>query len=71
LDEVQALPGVSAARAEADRLIVQTNNAQETVLGLQRVAVQHGQPLTDLSIKQPDLEDVFLAMTGRKIRESN
>jgi len=68
---VRALPGVTGVRVEDNRLMVQTNNAQNTVLALQRLAVDNGQPLTDLSIKQPDLEDVFLTMTGHKIRESN
>ncbi len=70
-EAVQALPGVTGVRVEDNRLMVQTNDAQQTVLALQRLAVDNGQALTDLSIKQPDLEDVFLTMTGRKIRESN
>jgi ABC-2 type transport system ATP-binding protein len=67
-DAVRALPGVTAVRVEGERLTVQTHDAQETVFGLQRLAVEQRQLLTDLSIKQPDLEDVFIALTGRKIR---
>jgi ABC-2 type transport system ATP-binding protein len=67
-DQVRALPGVSAAHYEGDKLAVQTSNAQETVFGLQQLAVAQRQLLTDLSIRQPDLEDVFITLTGRKIR---
>jgi ABC-2 type transport system ATP-binding protein len=67
-DQVRALPGVTAAHYEGDKLAVQTSNAQETVFGLQQLAVAQRQLLTDLSIRQPDLEDVFITLTGRKIR---
>ena len=66
--KVLALPGVSAVRYEGDKLQISTNQAQETMLGLQQLAIEGRQLLTDLSIKQPDLEDVFISMTGRKIR---
>jgi ABC-2 type transport system ATP-binding protein len=67
-DAVRALPGVTAVRTDGERMTVQTNNSHETVLGLQKLAVEHQQVLTDLSIKQPDLEDVFLSLTGREMR---
>ena len=67
-DRVRALPGVTGVRYEGDKLAVQSNDTQETVLGLQALAVEHKQLLTDLSVKQPDLEDVFIALTGRKMR---
>jgi len=66
--KVLALPGVSAVRYEGNKLQISTNQAQETMLGLQQLAIEGRQLLTDLSIKQPDLEDVFISMTGRKIR---
>jgi ABC-2 type transport system ATP-binding protein len=67
-EELLALPGVAGARYDGDKLTVKTTNAQETVFGLQKLAVEHRQLLTDLSVKQPDLEDVFIALTGRKMR---
>jgi ABC-2 type transport system ATP-binding protein len=30
---------------------------------------QHGMELTDVSLKQPSLEDVFIELTGKKLRE--
>jgi len=66
--EIRDIEGVTAVRYEAEKLTVQTSNAHATVLGLQKLAVEQEQLLTDLSIKQPDLEDVFISLTGRKIR---
>ncbi len=65
---VKALPGVTQAHYEGDKLQITSNNAHETMLGLQQLAVIERQLLTDLSVKQPDLEDVFITLTGRKIR---
>ncbi len=67
-DEVAALPGVTSVKWEGERLLVHTNNSYETMFGLQKLAVEHRQLLTDLTIKQPDLEDVFITLTGRNIR---
>ena len=67
-DAVLSLPGVTSVRRDGERLVVNTNSPQDTTFALQKLAVEHRQLLTDLSIKQPDLEDVFIALTGRKIR---
>jgi ABC-2 type transport system ATP-binding protein len=67
-EELVRLPGVKSARYEGGKLTVTTADTQETVFGMQKLAVEHRQLLTDLSVKQPDLEDVFIALTGRKMR---
>jgi ABC-2 type transport system ATP-binding protein len=66
--EVRALPGVTAVAYEGSRLVVDSTDAQASMIGLQRLAADAGQLLTDLSVKQPDLDDVFIALTGRKIQ---
>lgn len=68
LEEVQRLPGVTKALYEGERLLVYLTDADTSLLGLQQLAIQHKQPLADLSVKQPDLEDVFLTLTGRSLR---
>ncbi len=68
LEAVQKLPGVTKASYEGERLTVYLQDAEKSLLGLQQLALQNGQPLADLSVKQPDLEDVFLALTGRSLR---
>jgi hypothetical protein len=42
---------------------------QRTLLGLVALAEQHGVELRGLSVRQPTLEDVFLAATGTEFRE--
>jgi ABC-2 type transport system ATP-binding protein len=68
LDEVRRIPGVSRAEYEGERLTVYFRENQQSLFQLQQLAVQHQQVLGDLSVKQPDLEDVFLALTGRSLR---
>jgi len=65
---VRALPSVSSVGYTGEQLQIQSDDAQATMIGLQRLASDAGQVLTDLSVKQADLEDVFIARTGRKIR---
>jgi len=65
--EVQDIPGVTSVRWDGGRLLVSSSDAQETTFGLQKLAFEHHQVLTDLTVKQPDLEDVFIALTGRKV----
>jgi ABC-2 type transport system ATP-binding protein len=68
LADVLDLPAVTTARYDGDRLLIESSNAHASVMGLQRLAVAQEKLLTDLTIKQPDLEDVFIALTGKKIR---
>lgn len=68
LEEIRQLPFVSRAEYEGSRLTVYLTDGDNGVLGLQKLAVQYGKPLTDMSVKQPDLEDVFLTLTGRKLQ---
>ncbi|HST05155.1 MAG TPA: ABC transporter ATP-binding protein [Chloroflexia bacterium] len=68
LADVLELPSVTKARYDGDRLLIESSNAHASVMGLQRLAVAQEKLLTDLTIKQPDLEDVFIALTGKKIR---
>ncbi len=67
-EKVRALPGVTEVSYENEKLQVTSNDAFETMLGLQQLAVEARQLLFDLNYRQPDLEDVFITLTGRKIR---
>jgi ABC-2 type transport system ATP-binding protein len=66
-DEVQAIPSVTGVRWDGGRLLITSRDAHDTTFALQQLAVEHRQVLTDLTVKQPDLEDVFIALTGRKV----
>ena len=68
VNEIATLPGVQNVSQEGDVLRIQTNDAPVTTAALLTLAQTHGVALTDLHVQQPSLEDVFLNLTGRNIR---
>lgn len=69
IEQIKALAGVTSVSYVGGRLDVQTAQPQQALADLQLIAVSAGQSLRDVNIRQPNLEDVFLSMTGRKIRD--
>jgi ABC-2 type transport system ATP-binding protein len=69
LEKIKALAGVSSVSYESGQLEVQTTQSQQTLADLQLLAVGAGRPIRNVNIRQPNLEDVFLSLTGRKIRD--
>lgn len=69
LEQMQKLPGVQTTVQEGFLTRLQTNQLPQTNEALFALARQVGVVLTDLHIQQPTLEDVFLSLTGRRIRE--
>lgn len=67
--QVRALPGVTSATYDGQRLDIQTTTSIDTLLALQQFAIAAGQPIRDVNIRQPNLEDVFISLTGRAIRD--
>jgi ABC-2 type transport system ATP-binding protein len=50
-------------------LTVNSRRPAATLVDLVKWIDQHGLELTDVSLKQPSLEDVFIELTGKKLRE--
>ncbi len=69
LAEIQTFPGVTKISYEDGRLSAQTTQSIETLIALQQFAIRIGQPIRDVNIRQPNLEDVFITLTGRAIRD--
>ena len=67
LDRVGPLPGVRAARYTGAYLEVETAEPQLTLAALQRLAADHGRPVSEITLRPPHLEDVFLNLTGRSL----
>jgi ABC-2 type transport system ATP-binding protein len=66
-----ALPGVLVARREAAGLYrLQVQAAHKTLPALLAHLASEGQTLTELRTHSPNLEDVFVSLTGHTIRES-
>jgi ABC-2 type transport system ATP-binding protein len=69
LPGIEELPGVNNFKHDGTKLRFQTDDVAATLRALLDVAEQYQVSLNDLHIKQPNLEDVFLNLTGRMIRE--
>jgi ABC-2 type transport system ATP-binding protein len=59
----------SALDASGKTLTVNSRRPAATLVDLVKWIDQHGLELTDVSLKQPSLEDVFIELTGKKLRE--
>jgi len=70
LAEARALPGVQAARYAGQHLELETAEPQATMSALHALAAQMGRSLNDVMLRQPNLEDVFLKLTGRALSDA-
>jgi ABC-2 type transport system ATP-binding protein len=66
--DIRELPGVTGVRHANERFIVYTTEMQPTLEALLTYAAQRSIPMTDLQVRTPTLEDVFLDLTGRELR---
>lgn len=56
-------------RDEGKTLSIQTKSPAATIVELVKWIEQQGLQLTDIHLKRPTLEDVFIELTGKKLRE--
>lgn len=63
------LPGVQSVRQEEGVLALQVSEPHETIPALLAAVQQQGARLNHLSTRQASLEDVFVHLTGRHLRE--
>ncbi len=68
-EDFRALPGVIGARVDASVWSLQVNAAHETIPALLQMLGARGATLTELRTHSPTLEDVFVSLTGRQLRE--
>jgi len=73
LSKLRALAGVSSAEHDGNRVVLHTDNAEDTLAALfgdsERWGDADGGHVADLRVRQGTLEDVFIALTGRTLRE--
>jgi ABC-2 type transport system ATP-binding protein len=67
LDELQALPNVCGIRYSGQYREIETAQPQETLAYLHELASRLDRSLGEVTLRQPNLEDVFLNMTGREL----
>jgi len=69
LDELQEDLEISKIKSENGRLSFNVKDTKQAVVALMSLAEQAHVTIEDLHIGRPNLEDVFLHLTGRRLRE--
>jgi ABC-2 type transport system ATP-binding protein len=68
-DDLGGLPGASEARLHEDTARIYTAQLEATLVALLRLAGERGTQIERLQTHAPTLEDVFLKLTGRGLRD--
>ncbi len=64
----RSLPGVTLVEQNGDRVVIQ-GKGEMLVVDVVTVLAKEGVRFSDLRTEQPDLEDVFLAVTGHEMKD--
>ncbi len=67
LAQAEGLPGVRMARYSGEYLELETSEPQATLAALQVLVATLGHSVGDVTLRQPNLEDVFLKLTGKAL----
>ena len=68
-DELARLPGVSGVRFGKEHAVLSVTRTQDALAGLFALAARRGIVLDDLDTHRPTLEDVFVTLTGKHLRD--
>ena len=68
-DRMRALPGVHSVAAESGSILMQVTDGDQLLPDLISVLQAAGASLRGIDIKEPNLEAVFLHLTGRALRD--
>ena len=63
------VPGVEKADVEEDEAVLLTHDADQVLPRLFETAAAAGARITEINVTEPNLEMVFLHLTGRALRE--
>jgi ABC-2 type transport system ATP-binding protein len=67
--DIAALPSVTDMHLSPEQNVVYSTNAEATLVALMRAAAAAGVTLDQVQVRAPTLEDVFLKLTGRSLRD--
>jgi ABC-2 type transport system ATP-binding protein len=68
-DALGAIAGVRGVRREPDGLVLTTTSVQGSMASLLSLAEARGVTIEDLHTHRPTLEDVFVTLTGKQLRD--
>lgn len=66
---LRGLEGVADCHASDGAYVVHSTHVPQTIVSLVKYLEAHGNELSSLDIAAPSLEDVFLELTGRRLRD--
>jgi hypothetical protein len=66
---LSSLEGVTECRAEADDYLLYSTRVPRTIVALVKHLEEKNNELVSLEISAPSLEDIFLELTGRRLRD--
>jgi ABC-2 type transport system ATP-binding protein len=69
VDQVNKLPAVKSATRDDGHFKVETHRFQEALMGILDITNQMDVRITSMEKWEPNLESVFLHLTGKKLRE--
>ena len=67
--ELSKLEGVAECRSEADDYLLYSTRVPRTIVALVKHLEEQNNELVSLEISTPTLEDIFLELTGRRLRD--
>jgi ABC-2 type transport system ATP-binding protein len=70
VEAAAGLPGVQGARTEGRRLAVRAGATDEVLQALVRLCQERGARISSLRVLEPNLENVFLHLTGKGLRDA-
>ena len=68
-DSIQTLPGVEKAFSLKEKLNIITSNAEQVLPLAFETIVGHGGMVSEIKIHKPNLESLFLKLTGKALRD--
>lgn len=68
-EELLGLPGVRDVRSEDGTNLIFSNDVSSSLAGLMRLTEGEGRRVQSLLVRSATLEDVFIALTGRRLRD--
>lgn len=69
IPQIKAIAGVTGVTNSQTTIEVHTLNSRDHLQDILFVLGQHSLAIKNVSVKEPDLESVFLELTGRKLRD--
>ncbi len=69
-DELRAVAGIESVRREPGVIVLTTTEVQSSVSALLGKLAERGVALEDLRTHRPTLEDVFVSLTGKHLRDA-